>query len=38
MNTGIYYFLSVMAAWKNALENKQDNKESSKYIFSTVFV
>lgn len=27
-----------MAVWKNALENKQDNKESSKDIFSTVFV
>lgn len=38
MNTGIYYFISVMAVWKDALENNQDNKKSSKYIFSTVFV
>lgn len=26
-----------MAVWKNVLENKQDNKESSKDIFSYCF-
>lgn len=31
-------FLSVMAVWKNVLENKQDNKESSKDIFFLLFL